>query len=109
MLAKEGVTRYDALGQPFDPNLHDALFEVPDATKEPGTCAVVIKVGCWMGAMCLLLRGAAFIAEAVEPPGPCNQEPPPLPPSSSSPQRGYMLNERVVRAAEVGVARAVDE
>ena len=44
MLAKEGVTRYDPLGDAFDPNLHNALFQVPDATKEPGTIAVVVKV-----------------------------------------------------------------
>jgi molecular chaperone GrpE (heat shock protein) len=45
VLAREGVTRYDPLGDVFDPNLHNALFEVPDATKEPGTIAVVVKVG----------------------------------------------------------------
>lgn len=45
VLASEGVTRYDPLGDAFDPNLHNALFEVPDATKEPGTIAVVVKVG----------------------------------------------------------------
>lgn len=44
IMEKEGVTRYNPLGEPFDPNLHNALFEVPDATKEPGTVAVVIKV-----------------------------------------------------------------
>ena len=44
MLATEGVTRYDPLNDAFDPNLHNALFEVPDATKEPGTVAVVVKV-----------------------------------------------------------------
>lgn len=61
VMEKEGVTRYDPLGDKFDPNLHNALFEVPDATKEVGTVAVVIKVrlgacraweraverGCW--------------------------------------------------------------
>ena len=44
VLASEGVTRYDPMGEPFDPNLHAALFEVPDATKDAGTVAVVIKV-----------------------------------------------------------------
>lgn len=58
VLAKEGVVRYDPLGDPFDPNLHDALFEVPDATKEPGTVAVVVKVrrcscGAFVGAQLL--------------------------------------------------------
>lgn len=49
VLAQEGVTRYDPLNEAFDPNLHNALFEVPDATKEPGTVAVVVKVrGGWV-------------------------------------------------------------
>jgi molecular chaperone GrpE len=47
VLGREGVSRYDPLGDKFDPNLHNALFEVPDATKDPGTVAVVVKVqGC---------------------------------------------------------------
>ena len=31
--------------QPFDPNLHSALFKVPDATKPPGVVAHVTKEG----------------------------------------------------------------
>lgn len=45
LLNKEGVIRYDPIGDAFDPNLHNALFQVPDATKEPGTIAVVVKKG----------------------------------------------------------------
>lgn len=60
LLGKEGVTRYDPVGDTFDPNLHNALFQVPDGTKEPGIIAVVIK-------------------------------------------KGYMMHDRPVRAAEVGV------
>ncbi len=60
VLAQEGVTRYDPLNEAFDPNLHNALFEVPDATKEPGTVAVVVKVRrgrlCW-GRQLLGTRG----------------------------------------------------
>lgn len=66
ILEKEGVKKYDPMGEPFDPNLHMALFQVPDATKEPGTVAVVVK-------------------------------------------KGYMLHDRAVRAAEVGVATAVSQ
>lgn len=33
------------MGQKFDPNMHEALFEMPDPSKEPGTVAVVQKVG----------------------------------------------------------------
>ncbi|KAK2076312.1 hypothetical protein QBZ16_000836 [Prototheca wickerhamii] len=64
LLEKEGVTRYDPLGQPFDPNLHNAMFNVPAAAanSEPGLVAVVVK-------------------------------------------KGYLLHDRPVRAADVGVAQ----
>jgi molecular chaperone GrpE len=45
VLAREGVERYDPLGAEFDPNLHNALFEVPDPARAPGTVAAVIKKG----------------------------------------------------------------
>jgi len=37
MLAKHGVTGFSALGQPFDPNLHEALMqqEVPTPRRAP--------------------------------------------------------------------------
>jgi len=45
VLKKNGVERFDPTGQPFDPNLHEARFEVPVPDKEPGTVVVVTKVG----------------------------------------------------------------
>jgi len=45
VLAKNGVERFDPTGEPFDPNLHEARFEVPVPDKEPGTVVVVTKVG----------------------------------------------------------------
>ena len=41
---RHGVEQYDPAGEKFDPNLHQAMFEVPDATKEAGVVAVVTKV-----------------------------------------------------------------
>lgn len=41
---KHGLERYDPEGQVFDPNQHQAVFEVEDNSKEPGTIAVVMKV-----------------------------------------------------------------
>ena len=36
----------DPLGEKFDPNVHEALFEVPASEgKNPGEIAVVTKVG----------------------------------------------------------------
>jgi len=39
-LARHGVTSFSALGQPFDPALHEALLQVPTADQPPGTVVV---------------------------------------------------------------------
>ncbi|XP_073100862.1 grpE protein homolog 1, mitochondrial isoform X2 [Elaeis guineensis] len=62
---KFGVEKYDPINEQFDPNRHLAVFQVPDASKPPGTVAAVLKAG-------------------------------------------YMIYDRVLRPAEVGVTRALD-
>ncbi|PSR96266.1 Protein GrpE like [Actinidia chinensis var. chinensis] len=42
---KFGVMKYDPTNEQFDPNRHNAVFQVPDASKPPGTVAVVLKPG----------------------------------------------------------------
>lgn len=44
-LAKNGVVAYAAVNDVFDPNLHDAQFEVHDPSKVSGTLAHIIKRG----------------------------------------------------------------
>lgn len=61
--AKHGLKRYGEVGDVFDPNLHEALFEYADGEKEGGCVGQVMKCG-------------------------------------------FMLNERVVRPAEVGVVKS---
>ncbi|HEY8352849.1 MAG TPA: nucleotide exchange factor GrpE [Sphingomonadales bacterium] len=61
---KAGIRRIDPLGEKFDHNLHEALFEVPSADQPSG---VVIQV--------------------IQP--------------------GYVINDRLLRAARVGVTRAI--
>ena len=61
-LARFGVRKIDAKGARFDPNQHEALFEIPDETQPAGTVAQVVE-------------------------------------------QGYMIGERVLRPAKVGVAR----
>mmetsp|Transcript_12581 Transcript_12581/g.30011 ORF Transcript_12581/g.30011 Transcript_12581/m.30011 type:complete len:225 (-) Transcript_12581:320-994(-) len=40
------ITKFDSLGQPFDPNLHEAMFEVPGQDgQEAGTVAHVMNEG----------------------------------------------------------------
>lgn len=53
------------VGGSFDPNLHNAMFEVPTADMQAGRIAAVMK-------------------------------------------QGYVLNGRVIRASDVGVAKALD-
>ncbi|HUC63406.1 MAG TPA: nucleotide exchange factor GrpE [Alphaproteobacteria bacterium] len=60
---RAGIRRVDPLGQPFDHNLHQAIFEVPTAEKPPGT-----------------------VMQVVAP--------------------GYVIHERLLRPAMVGVAKA---
>ncbi|XP_078446632.1 grpE protein homolog 2, mitochondrial-like [Wolffia australiana] len=63
---KFGLEKFDPTNEHFDPHRHHAVFQIPDASKEPGTVAVVLKAG-------------------------------------------YMLYDRIIRPAEVGVIQAVDE
>lgn len=41
---KAGIEKYDPSDEQFDPNRHNAVFQVPDNSKPPGTVAVVLKV-----------------------------------------------------------------
>lgn len=61
-LEKYGVRRIDPVGEKFDPNLHQAMFEVPDVSVPAGTVVQVV-------------------------------------------QSGYVIGERVLRPAMVGVSR----
>ncbi|CAH2069890.1 unnamed protein product [Thlaspi arvense] len=42
---KSGLVKEDPLNEPFDPNRHNAVFQVPDASKPEGTIAHVLKSG----------------------------------------------------------------
>lgn len=44
-LEKHGVEKIDPLGEPFDPNHHEATFEIPQPDKEPGTVFHVQQLG----------------------------------------------------------------
>ncbi|KAG7395238.1 GrpE protein 1, mitochondrial [Phytophthora boehmeriae] len=57
------INQVGAVGDKFDPNVHDALFEYEDASKEAGSIGQIMKTG-------------------------------------------YLLNERVIRPAQVGVIKA---
>ena len=66
VLTGYGLAEIEAMGQPFDPNLHEALAEVASPEHEPGT-----------------------VMEEME--------------------KGYKLNDKVVRPARVVVSKASEE
>lgn len=49
ILGKHGVSLIDPSGQKFDPNLHQAVFEVADASVPTGTVVNVIQPGYTIG------------------------------------------------------------
>ena len=49
VLEKHGVKKFDPLGQKFDPNLHQAMFELPDPSRPAGTIAQVMQPGYTIG------------------------------------------------------------
>jgi molecular chaperone GrpE len=69
-LEKHGVKRMDPLGQKFDPNRHQAMFEVEDPSVPAGTVAQVVQAGYLIGervlrpAMVAVTKGGAKPAPA---------------------------------------------
>jgi molecular chaperone GrpE len=63
-LEKFGVTRFSALGQPFDPNMHDAIQQVETNETAPGLVAQEYSSGYLMSGK--LLR-PAMVAVAKKP------------------------------------------
>jgi molecular chaperone GrpE len=49
VLEKHGVKKFDPHGAKFDPNLHQAMFEVPDANVPSGFVVQVIQPGFMVG------------------------------------------------------------
>jgi molecular chaperone GrpE len=72
VLEKNGVRKFAPLGEKFDPNLHQAMFELPDESRPAGTVAQVIQPGYMIGgrvlrpAMVAVTKGGP--KPTVEPP-----------------------------------------
>merc|ERR1719403_149546 len=45
VFSKHGLVQENPLGEKFDPNKHDALFQIPAPDKEPNTVMDVQKIG----------------------------------------------------------------
>jgi molecular chaperone GrpE len=73
VLEKHGVRKFEPQGEKFDPNLHQAMYEVPDPSVPAGTVAQVVQAGYMIGER--VLRPALV---AVAKGGPKAGETPPV-------------------------------
>lgn len=64
VLERQGMDRLDPLGQPFQPEFHEAVQRVEDGSGEPGTVASVLAKGYLFGGR--LVR-PAMVGVVVEP------------------------------------------
>jgi molecular chaperone GrpE len=71
VLDKHGVRRFEPQGEKFDPNLHQAMYEVPDPSLPAGTVAQVVQAGYMIGDRMLrpALVGVAKGGPRAEPKG----------------------------------------
>ena len=65
VLEKHGVKMFTPVGEKFDPNFHQAMYEIADGSAVPGTVAQVIQAGYLIGDR--VLR-PAMVAVAKAPP-----------------------------------------
>ena len=72
VLARHGITRIDPLGEKFDYNRHQALFETADTDRPDGTVVQVLQTGYRIGdrllreAMVGVAKGGAAGVDAGE-------------------------------------------
>jgi len=59
VLRRQGVERIGEIGEPFDPERHEAMGSMPDAGVPPGAVAAVLRPGYTLGGR--LLRPAQVI------------------------------------------------
>jgi molecular chaperone GrpE len=75
VLDKHGVKKYEPKkGDKFDPNLHQAMYELPDPSQPAGTVAQVVQPGYMIGER--MLRPALVgVAKGGPKPAPANDNP----------------------------------
>jgi len=73
-LEKNGVRQFTPRGEKFDPNLHQAMFEVPDASVPAGSVVQVVQPGYMIGERVLrpALVGVSKGGPKVAPNSPTN-------------------------------------
>ncbi len=50
---RHGIRKLETIGEKFDPNYHQAMFEVPTAERPPGTVMQELQSGYAVGERCL--------------------------------------------------------
>jgi molecular chaperone GrpE len=70
LIEGNGVSKLDPMGEKFDPNFHQAMYEVPDASVASGTVLQVVQSGYTIGervlrpALVAVAKGGAKAAPA---------------------------------------------
>lgn len=67
LLEKNGIKRIAAIGERFDPNKHQAMFEVADPTVPPGTVVQVVQEGYQIGDRVLRAALVGVSKDAAKP------------------------------------------
>ena len=68
VLEKYGVTKFSPEGERFDPNVHQAMYEVQDTELPPGHVAQVIQAGYMLGDRVLRPAMVAVVKAAPKAP-----------------------------------------
>ena len=74
MLARHQIRRIEALGEIFDPNFHEALFEDSASAAEAGRITQVIEEGYMLGDRLLRASRVAVAAAPTAPTAPRGEE-----------------------------------
>jgi molecular chaperone GrpE len=69
-LEKNGIKKFSPHGEKFDPNVHQAMYEVPTSDQPPGQVAQVIQAGYMIGDR--VLRPALVAVSKAEPKSPAS-------------------------------------
>ena len=78
VLEKNGVTKFSPQGEKFDPNVHQAMYEVQDSDVPAGHVAQVIQAGYMLGDRVLRPALVAVVKAAPKaPPSSANDNPRP--------------------------------
>ncbi len=76
-LEKNGVKKFSPRGEKFDPNVHQAMYELPTSDQPPGQVAQVIQAGYMIGDRVLRPALVAVSRAAQKSPASANDNPQP--------------------------------